>query len=272
VRVSGWRLRIGELAHLAGVTTRTLRHFERVGVLAPPDRAENGYRSYPASALVDVLEVRRLQESGLTLHEAAVVRRERAAGQDGSILDRLDEAETDLEAEIERLVARRTALRELRATLTRGDAVLATGASDSFAGVAHHLRRLGVSDRAVAEQSRAWSALRNIHLPDDWETAVAAGVAQLERSSAIDGLADALDLVASLRGADPLDPEVVAVGDRVAEFVLDIPSTQSSLALAGPTALPILAVVASCFTAAQIVALLRAIEVLRERTSAGTTT
>jgi len=37
----------GELAGLAGVSSDTLRHYERKGVLARP-RSCNGYRQYPA--------------------------------------------------------------------------------------------------------------------------------------------------------------------------------------------------------------------------------
>jgi len=39
-------LRIGELAELAGVTTRTIRHYHRIGLVPEPQRAGNGYRCY----------------------------------------------------------------------------------------------------------------------------------------------------------------------------------------------------------------------------------
>ncbi len=43
-------MRSGELARAAGVSTDTLRHYERKGVLARPRRAANGYRLYPPTA------------------------------------------------------------------------------------------------------------------------------------------------------------------------------------------------------------------------------
>ena len=43
--MSNQRYTIGELAELAGVSTRTLRHYESLGLLVP-QRAHNGYRSY----------------------------------------------------------------------------------------------------------------------------------------------------------------------------------------------------------------------------------
>jgi len=39
-------MRIGELAAIAGVTTRTVRHYHRIGLLPEPERQSNGYREY----------------------------------------------------------------------------------------------------------------------------------------------------------------------------------------------------------------------------------
>lgn len=41
-------MRSNELAKLAGVTVRTLRHYHAIGLMAEPSRAENGYREYEA--------------------------------------------------------------------------------------------------------------------------------------------------------------------------------------------------------------------------------
>ena len=64
-------LRAGELAQLAEVSTDTLRHYERKGLLAAPRRSVNGYREYPKSALGRVRLVRRALEIGFTLDVAA---------------------------------------------------------------------------------------------------------------------------------------------------------------------------------------------------------
>lgn len=61
--------RSGELAKLTGVSTDTLRHYERKGVLPPPARAANGYRVYPAEALPRVRLIRRALAIGFTLEE-----------------------------------------------------------------------------------------------------------------------------------------------------------------------------------------------------------
>jgi DNA-binding transcriptional MerR regulator len=63
----------GELARLSGVSTDTLRHYERVGVLAKPPRTNSGYRRYPSSALERVRLVRRAMSVGFSLEELARV-------------------------------------------------------------------------------------------------------------------------------------------------------------------------------------------------------
>src|SRR5207247_8757529 len=62
-------LRSGDLARLAGVSTDTLRHYERKGLLARPRRSANGYREYPASALDRVRLVRHALGIGCTLSD-----------------------------------------------------------------------------------------------------------------------------------------------------------------------------------------------------------
>ncbi len=59
---------IGELAKATGVSTDTLRHYERKGVLHS-QRAGNGYRQYPEDALERVRMVRQCLAIGFTLDE-----------------------------------------------------------------------------------------------------------------------------------------------------------------------------------------------------------
>jgi DNA-binding transcriptional MerR regulator len=72
-------LRSGELAKQAGVSTDTLRYYERKGLLAPA-RADNGYRQYPASALERVLLVRRALAIGFRLDDLARILQQRDRG------------------------------------------------------------------------------------------------------------------------------------------------------------------------------------------------
>lgn len=59
---------IGELAKATDLSTDTLRHYERKGVLHS-QRAENGYRKYPDDALERVRMVRQGLAIGFTLDE-----------------------------------------------------------------------------------------------------------------------------------------------------------------------------------------------------------
>jgi DNA-binding transcriptional MerR regulator len=61
-------MRIGELGSRAGVSTRTLRHYEELGLLEARRRA-NGYRDYDERDLALVGEIRSLVERGFALEE-----------------------------------------------------------------------------------------------------------------------------------------------------------------------------------------------------------
>ncbi len=73
-------LLIGELAESAGVSTDTVRHYERNGVISKPRRAANGYRLYRSDALEQILLVRRAIAVGFTLKELAEIFAERDKG------------------------------------------------------------------------------------------------------------------------------------------------------------------------------------------------
>jgi len=73
-------LRAGELAKACGVSTDTLRHYERKGVLPVPLRASNGYRQYPARSLDRVRLIRKALSIGFTLDELARILKVRDRG------------------------------------------------------------------------------------------------------------------------------------------------------------------------------------------------
>ena len=62
-------MKIGELADIAGVTTKTIRYYESIGVLNEPARTGSGYRSYVPAAIERLDFVKQAQSSGLTLAE-----------------------------------------------------------------------------------------------------------------------------------------------------------------------------------------------------------
>jgi DNA-binding transcriptional MerR regulator len=78
-RVKG-SLRCGELAHLAGVSPDTIRHYERIGILAKSPRTSGGYRIYGHEAIDRVRLVRRALQLGFTLSELSEILRVRDQG------------------------------------------------------------------------------------------------------------------------------------------------------------------------------------------------
>jgi MerR family transcriptional regulator, copper efflux regulator len=64
---------IGEAARRAAVNPRTLRYYERIGLLAPSMRSAAGYRLYTAADLTRLAFIRRAQRLGLSLGEIAAV-------------------------------------------------------------------------------------------------------------------------------------------------------------------------------------------------------
>ncbi len=117
-------LRSGELARLAGVSTDTLRHYERKGVLARPRRGANGYRAYGPEAVERVRLVRRALAVGFTLDELARILKERETGR--APCRTVRELAAAKLAEIEERLGEMKAVRdELRATLKDWDKRLA---------------------------------------------------------------------------------------------------------------------------------------------------
>ncbi len=64
---------IGQLADALGIPTRTVRFYERNGLLPEPKRAENGYRLYTDTTLARLRFIRTAQAAGLTLAEIASI-------------------------------------------------------------------------------------------------------------------------------------------------------------------------------------------------------
>lgn len=98
-----------ELAELAGVTVRTLRHYHQIGLLAEPSRSVGGYRRYGVGDLVRLLRITRLAALGLPLSALPAVLEDPAVAEE--MFDELDREAAD---DIDRLVRRRADIAELR--------------------------------------------------------------------------------------------------------------------------------------------------------------
>ncbi|WP_433186809.1 MerR family transcriptional regulator [Actinoallomurus sp. CA-150999] len=121
-------MRIGQLARRAGVTTKTVRYYESLGLITP-ERLPNGYRDYSEHDVRLVREARALSELGLRVEQTRPFLECLASGREHAddcpaALAGYREAITDLNARIEALTARRDLLvHHLRQAAYRGSAV-----------------------------------------------------------------------------------------------------------------------------------------------------
>lgn len=66
-------IEISELARRAGVTTATIRHYDRWGLLPPTVRGPGGTRQYDAQSVDRLMLIRRIRETGLSVEETSAV-------------------------------------------------------------------------------------------------------------------------------------------------------------------------------------------------------
>ena len=146
-------LHSGELARLAGVSTDTLRYYERRHLLSHVPRSASGYRLFPPEALVRVRLIRGALSIGFSVMELAAIFGERDRG--GAPCSRVRRLAAEklaaLEAQLRDLQSWR---HELKTTLAEWDRLLRKTPRGQRAGlleafVATHPTR----QRRVAPQS-----------------------------------------------------------------------------------------------------------------------
>jgi MerR family transcriptional regulator, copper efflux regulator len=64
-------MHIGELAEATGLSLRTIRHYDDVGLLPATTRTEGGFRVYAQSDLERLLVIRSMKPLGFSLEEMA---------------------------------------------------------------------------------------------------------------------------------------------------------------------------------------------------------
>ena len=67
------KMRIGEFAEQAGVTPRTIRYYEDLGLLGPNEREGQGFRYYSSAELVRLKKIDWLKQLGMRLEEIGEV-------------------------------------------------------------------------------------------------------------------------------------------------------------------------------------------------------
>jgi MerR family transcriptional regulator, copper efflux regulator len=67
------KMRIGEFAEQAGVTPRTIRYYEDLGLLGPNQREGQGFRYFTEAELGRLKKIEALKQLGLSLEEIGEV-------------------------------------------------------------------------------------------------------------------------------------------------------------------------------------------------------
>ena len=108
-------MKIGELADQVAVSTKTIRYYESIGLLAEPARTPAGYRDYDDDAVERLRFVRDAQATGLSLTEISSVLELKDAGSSSCrhTADLVDRHLDEIDQQIERLQTARTQLVEL---------------------------------------------------------------------------------------------------------------------------------------------------------------
>jgi DNA-binding transcriptional MerR regulator len=113
----------GELARLAGVSTDTLRYYERRGLLPSAPRSASGYRLFPQEALIRVRMIRGALSIGFSVKELSAIFGERDHG--GAPCYRVRTMAAEKLAGVEaRLLELQASRRELLSTLAGWDRLL----------------------------------------------------------------------------------------------------------------------------------------------------
>jgi DNA-binding transcriptional MerR regulator len=160
---------VGEVARLAGVTVRTLHHYDEVGLLAPSGRSDAGYRRYERDDLERLQRILFYRELELPLDEIAellrsetdpVVHLRRQRDELVGRIERLQQLVTTLETTME--------ARKLGIELTPEEMLEVFGDHDPLEYADEVEERWGDTDayRQSVERSKRYSK-------DDWSTIMA---------------------------------------------------------------------------------------------------
>lgn len=142
---------IQEIARMAGTTSRTLRHYDDIGLLPPSRVGANGYRYYDADSLMRLQRILLLRELGLGL--AAVA----------EVLDGEQDSVAALRAHLGWLKQERERLDRQIASVTttirkheRGEELMASEALDGFDYTRYRDEVIARWGRAAYESSNRW--------------------------------------------------------------------------------------------------------------------
>jgi len=141
------------VARATGVSTDTLRHYERKGLLPPVHRTASGHRRYSANAVERVLLIQRALVVGFSLNDLSRVLsvRDRGGAPCHNVRALVGERLDALERQIEDLVILRD---DLRTVIAEWDVVLARTPTGKPAHLLDSLAARAPIERALRKRQR----------------------------------------------------------------------------------------------------------------------
>lgn len=112
VLLPGAELRIGEVAKLVGMPTKTLRYYEDIGLISPSRQEGSGYRVFGWRELDQIEFIRRAKLMGLSLDQIRTLVVIAEDGAQSGVLHRLEKMLDEKLEETERTLEELRALRE----------------------------------------------------------------------------------------------------------------------------------------------------------------
>jgi DNA-binding transcriptional MerR regulator len=142
------KLTIGQVAAYVGVTIRAIRHYHQCGLLAEPDRDASGYRRYDATAVVALIKIKTLADSGVPLGRI----KELLQAGPAEFARAVDQIDQSLDTKIAELTEQKRRI----AGLVAGDTLFLPPA---IVDLLDGLRAIGVSDRTIKLERDGWIVL-----------------------------------------------------------------------------------------------------------------
>jgi len=197
---------IQQLAKLAGTTSRTLRHYDEVGLVPPSRIGSNGYRYYDAGSLVRLQRVLLLRELGLGIPAIA----ELLQGQRDDVAA-LESHQHWLVTEQDRIARQLASVRDTITRIKKGEQIMA---DTMFDGFDHTQYKEEVEQRWGAEAYAAgdrWWTSKTPAEQAEWKAKLAALQADW--------------IAAGERGDDPAGEAAQQLAKRQADWLASVPGT-----------------------------------------------
>ncbi|MGE5378399.1 MAG: MerR family transcriptional regulator [Bacteroidota bacterium] len=108
-------MKIQEFSRLSGLSAKTIRYYEAIGVLPSPQRTQNGYRDYSEKDLERARFVAGIRTLDLSLNEIMelLAMRDRREAPCRTLLDRIEQKANQIEERIQALRKMEVDLRKL---------------------------------------------------------------------------------------------------------------------------------------------------------------